>query len=82
MGLLVVHVSEARTAHPIVRPFLGVGVLGGYTTFSTFAVDAQQLLAAGRLGTALAYLGATVLGSVGAAWLGLVLGRATTGGAR
>ena len=82
MGLLVVHVAEVRTAHPIVRPFLGVGVLGGFTTFSTFAVDAQQLLAAGRLGTALAYLVATTAGSVGAAWLGLVLARATAGGSR
>ncbi|MDL5155267.1 fluoride efflux transporter CrcB [Actinomycetospora termitidis] len=81
MGFLVVHVAEVRTAHPLVRPFLGVGVLGGFTTFSTFAVDAQHLLAGGRLGTALGYLAATVAGSVGAAWLGLVLGR-TTGGAR
>lgn len=79
MGVLVVHVAEVRTAHPVVRPFLGVGVLGGYTTFSTFAVDAQQLLAAGRLGTALAYLAATTVGSVGAAWLGLTSARATAG---
>ncbi|MEJ2871730.1 fluoride efflux transporter CrcB [Actinomycetospora sp. OC33-EN08] len=79
MGILVVHVAEVRTAHPLVRPFLGVGVLGGFTTFSTFAVDAQHLLAAGRLGPALGYLGATVVGSVGAAWLGLVLGRGTAG---
>lgn len=82
MGLLVVHVAEVRTAHPLVRPFLGVGVLGGFTTFSTFAVDAEQLLAAGRPGTALGYLAATVLGSVGAAWLGLLLGRTTAGGTR
>ncbi|WP_433800573.1 fluoride efflux transporter CrcB [Actinomycetospora sp. CA-084318] len=82
MGVLVVHVAEVRTAHPLVRPFLGVGVLGGFTTFSTFAVDAQQLLAAGHLGTTLGYLAATTLGSVGAAWLGLVLARATTGGVR
>ncbi|GAA4850157.1 hypothetical protein GCM10023201_48160 [Actinomycetospora corticicola] len=81
MGVLVVHVAEVRTAHPIVRPFLGVGVLGGFTTFSTFAVDAQTLLATGHLGTALGYLAATVLGSVGGAWLGLVLAR-TTAGAR
>ncbi|WP_018330737.1 fluoride efflux transporter CrcB [Actinomycetospora chiangmaiensis] len=82
MGVLVVLVAEVRTAPPIVRPFLGVGVLGGFTTFSTFAVDAQTLLAAGHLGTALGYLAATVLGSVGAAWLGLVVARAAAGGAR
>ena len=78
MGVLVVHVAEVREAHPLVRPFLGVGVLGGFTTFSTFAVDAQQLLAQGRLGVALGYLAATVLGSVGAAALGLALARRTT----
>ena len=82
MGVLVVHVAEVREAHPLVRPFLGVGVLGGFTTFSTFAVDAQQLLAGGRLGVALGYLAATVLGSVGAAALGLALARATAPGAR
>lgn len=79
MGVLVVHVAEVRTVHPVVRPFLGVGVLGGFTTFSTFAVDAQTLLATGHLGTALGYLAATLLGSVGAAWLGLVLARASAG---
>ena len=77
MGVLVVHVAEIREAHPLVRPFLGVGVLGGFTTFSTFAVDTQQLLSGGHLGIALGYLAATVLGSVGAAALGLGLARAT-----
>jgi fluoride exporter len=82
MGVLVVHVAEVREAHPLVRPFLGVGVLGGFTTFSTFAVDTQTLLAGGHLGVALGYLAATVLGSVGAAALGLALARATTRGGR
>ena len=82
MGVLVVHVVEVRDAHPLVRPFLGVGVLGGFTTFSTFAVDSQQLLLEGRVGAALGYLAATVLGSVGAAALGLGLARATTRGDR
>ena len=52
MGVLVVHVVEVREAHPLVRPFLGVGVLGGFTTFSTFAVDTEQLLVGGHLGVA------------------------------
>ncbi|MCD2197332.1 fluoride efflux transporter CrcB [Actinomycetospora endophytica] len=78
MGVLVVHVAEARTAHPIVRPLLGVGVLGGFTTFSTFSVDTEQLLSGGHLGTALGYLLATTAGSVGAAALGLALARRTS----
>jgi CrcB protein len=35
---------------------VGTGVLGGFTTFSTYAVDVQQLAAAGQAGAAAAYL--------------------------
>ncbi|GAB2621881.1 hypothetical protein Aab01nite_77140 [Paractinoplanes abujensis] len=61
MGVLMVVATEILTPHPLVRPFLGTGVLGGYTTFSTYIVDAQQLLDAGRLVTALLYLVATLV---------------------
>lgn len=77
MGVLVVHVVELRAAHPLVRPFLGVGVLGGFTTFSTFALDTQQLITGGHLGIGLGYLSATVLGAVVATTLGLTLARRT-----
>lgn len=60
MGILMVLITEVVTAHPLVRPFLGTGVLGGYTTFSTYIVDAQHLLNAGRAATALLYLAATL----------------------
>lgn len=56
IGVLVVLTSEVFTAHPLVRPALATGVLGGFTTFSTFAVDARDLFADGRAGIALAYL--------------------------
>jgi CrcB protein len=79
MGALVVLVSEAREAHPIVRPFLGVGVLGGFTTFSTYAVEAHELLTAGRVGVAGLYLLATVVAALLAVVLGLVLTRRATG---
>lgn len=52
----------------LLRPFLGVGVLGGYTTFSTFAVDAERLLRVGRPLLALGYVVAT-LGGCGLAVL-------------
>jgi fluoride exporter len=66
MGVLVVVITEVRDAHPLARPFLGVGVLGGFTTFSTFATDAEALLAGGHRATALAYLLGTVVAAVGA----------------
>ena len=59
IGVLMVLVTEARRGHPLTRPFLGVGMLGGYTTFSGYAVDAQRLLAGGHVATALAALAVT-----------------------
>ncbi|ONI81339.1 chromosome condensation protein CrcB [Actinosynnema sp. ALI-1.44] len=44
IGVLMVLVTETIRAHRLVRPFLGVGVLGGFTTFSTYAVETDQLL--------------------------------------
>ena len=60
IGILMVLVVEVWEAHPLVRPFLGVGIFGGFTTFSTYVVDVQRLVDAGAAGTALAYLAATL----------------------
>ena len=76
IGVLMVLIVEARTAHRLVRPFLGVGVLGGYTTFSTYAVDTTVLFAAGRPAVAVAYLVGTALAALAAVQLGVVLTRA------
>jgi CrcB protein len=64
MGVLMVLITERITAHPLVRPFLGTGVLGGYTTFSTYAVDAQHLFDGGRAGIALLYLAGTLVAAL------------------
>ena len=58
------------------RPFLAVGVLGGYTTFSTFAVEAVQLGEAGAWLTAAGYLLVSVLGGIACVVVGLVGARA------
>lgn len=58
------------------RPFLLTGVLGGYTTFSTFSLDTIRLLEDGRLGAASLYVFASVGLSLGAAVLGMSLARA------
>lgn len=68
-------ITEVRPSHPLVRPFLGVGVLGGYTTFSTYAGDVQQLVAAGEPRLGLLYLAATVASALAAVYAGLVLTR-------
>lgn len=59
VGALIVLISEVWSAHRLLRPFLGTGVLGGYTTFSTYTVEAQVLLDGGHARLGLAYLGAT-----------------------
>lgn len=72
IGVLMALVQGGAVAHPLVRPFLGVGVLGGFTTFSTYTVEIQLLVERDAAGTALAYLAATVAGAMAATWAGLV----------
>jgi CrcB protein len=76
IGVLLVLVAEGVAAHPLARPFLGVGALGGYTTFSTYAVEADALLRAGERATALAYLGGTLVAALLAVRLGTGTGTA------
>jgi fluoride exporter len=61
MGLLVAYLVDRPGAHPLARPFVGVGVLGGWTTFSALAMDAVALGAADRAQVALGYVAATFL---------------------
>jgi CrcB protein len=58
-----------------VREALGVGFLGGFTTFSTFSVQVVLEVDGGRTDKALAYLVASVAGGIAAAALGFALGR-------
>lgn len=75
MGALVVLLMEVARPHRLIRPFLGVGVLGGFTTFSTYAVDVVSLTEAGSPGMALAYLTTTLLGALLAVWAGMATTR-------
>jgi fluoride exporter len=70
IGVLMALVSEGgRSAQPLVRPFFGVGVLGGFTTFSTYALDISELLEREEAVTALACAAGTVAGAMAAVWL-------------
>ena len=80
MGLLVAWLANG-VRHPLVRPFVSVGLLGGWTTYSTFALDIHGLGSGGLVGL-LGYLGATIGVGLGAALLGLLVGdRLWRGGA-
>jgi CrcB protein len=61
IGVLTVVITERVRPHPLLRPLLGVGVLGGYTTFSTYAVDTLVAVQSGRAGLAVLYAVATPL---------------------
>ena len=79
IGVLMVLVTEVFDTHPLVRPFVGVGILGGFTTFSTYAVDIQRLVDNRAAGTALVYLAVTLLAAIAAAWIGLAATRRVVG---
>ena len=44
LGMLMVLLLDVWPPHRYLRPFLGVGLLGGYTTFSTYMLEARDLL--------------------------------------
>ena len=72
LGTLV----AAHWATPELRTALGVGFLGGFTTFSTFSVQAFLDFDAGRSGTALLYVAASVVLGIAAAAGGYATGKA------
>ena len=80
LGVLMAVLATVPRPHRLVRPFLGVGVLGGFTTFSTAMVEVPDLLGAGRPALALAYLAGTAVSALLATALGTWLVRAVRGG--
>jgi CrcB protein len=79
IGVLLAVLLARFPEHPWLRPFLCTGVLGGYTTFSTFAVDTVRLVDDGAAGTAAGYVAASVLGGLLAVVAGLTVARAALG---
>ena len=64
IGVLMTILVEVRHAPRLTGPFLGVGVLGGFTTFSTYIVTIQKLITSGSPQSGLAYLAATLAGAL------------------
>lgn len=79
IGVLMVLITEVWAAHRLLRPFLGVGILGGFTTFSTYAVESRGLLEDGEAALALAYIFGTALVAIVAVVLGVAATRTISG---
>jgi CrcB protein len=75
LGLLYRYAAESAAVTPEVRAMLTIGICGGYTTFSTFSYETVRLLEDGEYTRALAYVGLSVVLSVGGAILGITVGR-------
>jgi CrcB protein len=76
LGALMVLILDVWPPSRFVRPFWGVGVLGGYTTFSTYMLDTRTLLGTGQVPAAFGYLFGTLLTGLLAVWAGVLLARA------
>ena len=75
LGLLTGLVGHAGVTTGVLT-VVGTGLLGAYTTFSTFTFDTVTLAERGRVGPAVANLGLSVVAGLAAAALGLLLGTA------
>ncbi len=76
LGALVEVMALTWSVSEGVRAFLVVGMLGAFTTFSTFSLDVVTLYERGEWGLAIAYVLASVILSVAALFAGLALARA------
>jgi CrcB protein len=75
MGFVAVWMLE-RIGDAKAAPFMMVGVLGGFTTFSTFSLDAISLWEQGRQTFAMVYVTGSVVGAIFALMAGVMIMRA------
>ena len=75
IGLIMEITEERFSATPAIRLFLTVGLLGGFTTFSTYSYETMALIKEGMMGQAFLNAAGQVLVGLFAAYLGIVAGR-------
>ncbi len=75
LGILIMLLIERRPPSRYLRPFLAVGFLGAYTTYSTYMVDADLLIKDGHAPTAVAYVLGSAVAGLAAVWAGILIGR-------
>jgi CrcB protein len=75
MGLLFGVLTRTSNGSEQARLLLGVGVLGGFTTFSAFGLETWLMIERGQTTIGLAYVAASVVGAVALTGLGVMLAR-------
>lgn len=79
MGFLAFYLLERMDgSFSRFAPFLLTGLLGGFTTFSAYSLDALYLLERGRYASASVYMGGSVVLAIGALFLGMTIARSLT----
>jgi CrcB protein len=73
IGILMTLFTEQLRPHPNWRLFFVVGILGGYTTFSSFEYEVYQAVRDGEHGIGLLYVASSVLLGYAGVWLGALL---------
>ncbi|MEN8235191.1 MAG: CrcB family protein [Actinomycetota bacterium] len=76
LGFVVAYHTGRSRSSPLMIPFVAVGILGAFTTFSLLSAEVMELLRAGSWGLALAYPLGTIIVGFGAALLGVRFGAA------
>lgn len=75
IGLLMISLEERFLAVPSLRLFLTIGILGGFTTFSSFSYETLALVRDGEFLRALANVGFTMIACLSATWAGMQIGK-------
>ena len=79
LGAVMVFLVDVWRPHRYARPFVGIGILGGFTTFSAYTAETGALLRSGQAPLALAYLFGTVALGLLATWIGIAIARRVAG---